>query len=283
MNAKWKMLLLVLTLSLLVGGCAAKTPQTEYAILTQAPQFQPTEAPVSDVSSDLRGGDVLTDFDSGDYNPEAEEGLGDDAIINLPSDSQMTAADLPTTAPTVQSAFAGATPIVIDPIDKPTPTPAPALTFSYTAYSADKLKLSFEGPTDWMVDDTSSDTYVLTNPDTNMSYPATITLRATGVNSGYSSSNLTKEVQQMLATLKESGFKKFSASRTASRTLLDHKGVYANFTATLDDGTKIGGRVHATTMNRMLYTLTMTYPADYINTYEHQVYRQLRKTLKLVK
>ena len=45
-----------------------------------------------------------------------------------------------------QAIYAGATPIPLDPIDMPTPTPKPVLTFSYGIVAADKLRLNFEAP-----------------------------------------------------------------------------------------------------------------------------------------
>ena len=60
--------------------------------------------------------------------------------------------------------YAGASPVVIDPIDKPTPTPLPPITFAYQTYNATKLHLSFDAPAGWIVDDSASDTYILTQP-----------------------------------------------------------------------------------------------------------------------
>ena len=222
-----------------------------------------------------------TDYDDGSYDPTSEEGSGEGEVIDIPDVAEV-AEVTNTPVPTIRSEYAGATPVVIDPIDKPTATPVPALSFSYTTYYATKLHLSFEGPIGWTVDDTDSDTYVITNPDTSADYAASMTIRVTSVTSDYSTSQLTSEVKNMLSTIKSSAsYKSFSPSNTASRTLLDKAGVYANYTAVLSDGTRIAGRVHVTCLNKVLYTVHITYPRDYTDTYVDKVYKKMRDTIKI--
>ena len=114
-----------------------------------------------------------------EYDPRVEEDdyAGDDEWVEpyLPDQPVVTA----TPAPTVRSEYAGATPVVIDPIDKPTPTAVPKLgTLAYVGYDAKNLGLSFEGPAGWTKDDTASDTFIIQNPNARIDYPATLTLRA---------------------------------------------------------------------------------------------------------
>ena len=86
----------------------------------------------------------------------------------------------------------------------------------------------------------------------------------------------------MLATIKGgANIKSFSPSKTAERTLMDNAGIYANYTAELEDGTQIAGRVHATCLNKVLYTVHLTYPRAYTETYIDTVYATLRKTLNI--
>ena len=147
------------------------------------------------------------DFDDGTYDPASEEG-GEWEPVDEPETVAANAAE--TAAPTMQSEYAGATPVVIDPIDKPTPTPLPALNFTYVTYEANALHLTFEGPAGWVPDESEADTYRLTNPDPSMDYAATLTVRAIPVNKQYSKSDLTKEVKGMLDTLSASGaFQRF--------------------------------------------------------------------------
>ena len=49
-----------------------------------------------------------------------------------------------------------ATPVAVDPIDKPTPTPMPTPNYAYKTYTSDSLNISFSIPYTWLL-----------NPNTN--------------------------------------------------------------------------------------------------------------------
>ncbi len=284
---KFRLLALMCVCVLALSACGSSNNNTNFTVVStsssqnlygnQTTATTVTESPSISLTVD----DETADYDDGSYDPASEENSGEGEVITLPD----VAAEPETTStpvPTIRSEYAGATPVVIDPIDKPTATPVPALSFSYTTYDATKLHLSFEGPVGWTVDDTDNDTYVITNPDTSADYAASMTLRVTSVTSDYSNSQLTSEVKNMLNTIKSStSFKSFSPSNTASRTLLDKAGVYANYTAVLSDGTRIAGRVHVTCLNKVLYTVHITYPRDYTDTYVDKVYKKMRDTIKI--
>ena len=232
-------------------------------------------------NADTPSGDSNINFDDGTYDPASEEGRGDDLLggftfVTPPS-------DYITATPTVRSQYAGATPVPTDPIDKPTATVVPPLTFTYTVYDATKLGLSFDGPIGWVVDDSASDTYIIYNPDPSVDYAATLTLRATPVASDYSESDLRREVLGMLSSIGSSGFSTWSPSNTATRSLLTASGVYANYTGTLNGGIEVAGRVQAACLNRVLYTVHITYPRAYTDTYKNGVYDKLRDTIKVTK
>ena len=188
---------------------------------------------------------------------------------------------LPTSAPTIQSDYAGATPVVIDPIDKPTPTPLPPITFTYATYEASALHLTFDAPAGWLADDTQPDSYTLTNPDPSADYAANLIIRMVPVNKNYSKSDLTKEIRGMLDTIKSSGFKTFSPSNTASRTFLNSDGIYANYSGTNSDGVQVAGRVIASCVDKNLYVLHVSYPKGYTDTYVEGVFNKFRHTAKL--
>ncbi len=189
----------------------------------------------------------------------------------------------PTPAPTVRSEYAGATPVVIDPIDKPTPTPVPALTVAYTTYDAIKLGLSFEGPAGWLKDDSAADTFIIQNPNARIDYPATLTLRAEQVSSDYSTSDLKTVINSMLNAIGAAGFDEYDRSNTDTRSLLGKTGVYANYTGTLNDGREVAGRVHAVCVDRVLYTIHITAPRAQWNDYKEKVYDHLKDTLTITK
>ena len=221
-----------------------------------------------------------TNFDDGSYDPASEEGGDWEPVDEQAGDN--TGAAEETAAPVMQSEYAGATPVLIDPIDKPTPTPLPQLTLAYTTYEANALHLTFEGPAGWTVDESEADTYRLTNPDGSMDYAATLTVRAIPVNRQYSKSELTKEVKGMLDTLNASGeFSRFEPSNTADRTFLSNTGVYANYKAVTKEGTLIAGRLIVTCVNKTLYTLHVSYPRGYTEFYVENVYDKFRHSVKL--
>lgn len=271
---KKRMFFLVMALcgALLLTSCAGqnqppyeeiKNPPTQAVNLGQ-PVSQPTDAPDYD-------------FDDGSYDPSAEEEqdiLGGFIDVPLQQEPEVTS------APTVKGQYAGATPVVIDPIDRPTATPVPPLVFTYQTYDATKLHLSFDGPVGWQADDSASDTYVLTNPATDVDYAATMIVRATGVSGDYSLTDLRREAKQMLDTIKGS-YSSFSPSNTADRALMDAKGVYANYKAKLADGTEVAGRIHVTCINKTLYSVHLSYPRAYTDTYVSTVYDTFRHTVKI--
>jgi hypothetical protein len=228
--------------------------------------------------------DVLTTNNSGTQqstgtvgDPLAEE--DDWEAPALPTQVAVT----PTPAPTVRSEYAGATPVVIDPIDKPTPTPVPALSVAYTTYDAIKLGLSFEGPAGWLKDDSAADTFVIQNPNARIDYPATLTLRAEKVASDYTTSDLKTVVSSMLTAIGGAGFDEYDRSSTDTRSLLGKTGVYANYTGTLNDGRQVAGRVHAVCVDKVLYTIHITAPKAQWNDYKEKVYDHLKDTLTITK
>lgn len=213
-------------------------------------------------------------------NPLAEEDdYGTTLTQSLPTQVVATA----TPAPTVRSQYAGATPVVVDPIDKPTPTPVPKLSVTYVAYDAIKLGLAFEGPAGWLQDDSSADTFIIQNPNARIDYPATLTLRAEKVSSDYTTDNLKTIVNGMLKSIGDVGFDSYQPSQTAGRTLLGKNGIYANYEGVLEDGRQVAGRVHAVCVDRVLYTVHLTAPKSQWTDYKNMVYDKLRDTLVITK
>ncbi len=265
--------------ALLLAGCSSE-PQTEYSINVR------TSGQQTDASGLTDGATVSDDYnpesEEDDYVPESGEEAAEDNVVELPS--LVTQAPTDTPIPVISGQYAGATPIVINPIDKPTATPVPELVFSYSTYTVDSLSLTFEAPMGWTADTTQLNTYILRNPDTRADYAATLTITANGTNVEYTTDMLAAEVTAMLNSVKEAGFSKYSPSNTATRKglFMGATGVYANYSGTLTDGTEIAGRLAAFYKNAVLYTVHLTYPKAYTDTYKDKVYDHLRDTLKLV-
>ena len=230
------------------------------------------EVPV--VGQDLYSDSSATvDYDDGSYNPASEEGGGDEIVT--------VAQSAVTAPPIVDSQYAGATPVRIDPIDKPTPTPLPKLTFTYTTYEATALHLKFDGPAGWFVDDSQMDSYILTNPDPSMDYAAKAVIRVTPVSKNYSKTELTKELKGNLDTI-STEFDSFDPSSTATRAFIDGNGVYAAYKGTRKDGIGVAGRVIVNCVNKNLYILHVSYPRALADTFAEGVYNKIRHTMALV-
>ena len=266
-----KRVLLVLTLALcvlLLCSCSSNEPkrydvvtnpnslQTQQSLFdskpTAAPTAVPTMAPAADIAVP--------------------------APTNAPANAGLSTQ--PTAAPTVRGEYAGATPVKIDPLDKPSPSPVPALEFAYQVYDATKLRLSFEAPVGWIKNDAAADVFTLTNPDERMDFAATLSVYARNVSSDYGANELNRVVKDMLSTI-QSDFYSFHDTSTAERTLLDSKGRYADYHAYKKDGTHAYGRVHAVCVNRTLYILHMSCPYAYRETYKDTVYATFRKSVKI--
>ncbi len=265
-------LVLVLCAALAMTACTQKetfptTPQQEET--TVQPQTEQNIFGDTPVPQDI-------DFDDGSYDPTQEEG-GDDEEVDEPAE-----ADIQTPAPTMKGEYAGATPVLIDPIDKPTPTPLPTLTFTYDTYEAKALGLSFEAPSGWLVDDSQPDTYTLTNPDPSMDYAAQLSIRLVPVSKNYTKNELIKEVKGTLDTLGSDGFKKFERSNTAGRKFMNTDAIYANYTGTTTDGVKVAGRIIIACSSKTLYILHVSYPQGYTRTYVDNVYDRFRHSVKTI-
>ena len=265
-------LVLVLCAALVMTACKQKetfptSPQQPE--VTAEPQSEQNIFGDTPVPQDI-------DFDDGSYDPTQEEGGDEEEVIAAANP------DEPTAAPTMQGEYAGATPVLIDPIDKPTPTPLPALTFTYEKYEAKALGLTFEAPSGWLPDDSQPDTYTLTNPNPAMDYAAQLSIRLVPVSKNYTKNELIKEVKGTLDTLGSDGFKKFDRSNTAGRKFMNADAIYANYTGTLTSGVKVAGRIIIACSNKTLYILHVSYPQGYTKTYVEGVYDKFRHTVKAI-
>ena len=277
----WKKRILCLALVLcavfVLSACQKKET---FQTLDQQSAVQPTEEAPQDLQNifgETPIPDAVTDdFDDGSYNPASEEGGDEEQLpLNFSMDSE-------TPVPTAESAYAGATPVLIDPIDKPTPTPLPPLTFNYTRYEATALRLSFEAPANWTPDESKPDTYTLTNPQPDVDYAAQLSITVEPSSKNLTKNELIKEVKNRLDTLGSDGFKKFERSNTAGRKFMNVDGIYANYTGTLTDGAKVAGRMIIACSNKTLYILHVSYPQGYTKTYVDGVYDKFRHSVKTI-
>ena len=220
-------LVLVLCSILVLSSCQKKETFMTLDQQQQQQQQQQTVSQPADAQNlfgetALPQQNAIEDWDNGPYDPSTEEGGDEEFLENLSN-----IVDVQTPAPTMKSEYAGATPVVIDPIDKPTPTPLPPLTFTYQKYEASALHLSFEGPAGWMVDDSMPDTYILTNPTAGVDYAAQLSIQLVPVDKNRNKNELIKEVKNRLDEIGGTHLK-YERSQTAGRKFMNVDGVYAN-------------------------------------------------------
>lgn len=216
MKKGFRTLLLLSACLVLLAGCASE-PKTQYNVNTQGAANTP--------STNTAGSSLPADYDPAS---EEDDYTGDAAStpeeIHLPT--LVTPPPTNTPIPVISGQYSGATPVVIDPIDKPTPTPLPALSFTYQTYTASNLNLTFEGPAGWVVDTSEANSYKLQSPDWATGYAATLVIRANSTSIEYTTDSLTTEVKSMLTNLRNANYPKFSPSNTATR-----KGLFLGATA----------------------------------------------------
>ena len=194
MKKRWLMALALLVCLCLLTACKTSEPD-KYQVKTQTSGQQQTAGATSSTGNKVLVGDEYMD-------PLAEEDYNNfddsDWMEELPTAEPPT----PTPALVFRGEYAGATPVPIDPIDKPTPTAVPPLAaFSFKTYEATKLGLSFEAPVGWRINDSDAAYYELKNPARNVNYEATLTLHAEKVKSQYSTSDLKTVVRNMLSAI----------------------------------------------------------------------------------
>ena len=255
MKKKFVLLALLMLLAISLCACTESTAQ-QNAGNNVVGQTSPMDMPVDDWYNDY---DPASEEDSGLYFVDAKYDAYGNAV------------------------YAGATPIPIDPVDMPTPTPRPELTFTYGEYTAAKLGLKFNSAIGYAINDSASDRYVLTEPAFAVkdNYAATITLQITPITSNYDLADVKTELANYLKNEKTKyiGWETYTA---ASKTLMGKSGYYNNYRAEMYDGTVVRGRVHmAIISDNELLTLHVSCPG-WFNTSYMKVYDQIRDTLQKI-
>ncbi|MDO5022055.1 MAG: hypothetical protein Q4E07_01785 [Eubacteriales bacterium] len=258
-------IILILLASLMLSACSKQADNTN-ATATNLPTQpaalqQPTDVPLPDFAATLPEG----------YDPASEE----DASVLTANAEQNPVAEMPV--------YAGSSPIPIDPVDMPTPTPRQALTFTYAKYTADKLGLSFESIAGYEVDDTQPNVYILNEPASMVkdNFPVQITLSVVPVGNNYNINSLKSELKTKLQDLGKVNYKKWEPTNMSKRSLLGKEGYYANYRGEMFDDTIVRGRIHMALVNNKLITLNVACPGWY-NTDYMSVYSHIRSTLKLL-
>jgi len=290
MNGKWKPLLALGLVLVTLGGCAGQqNPPQELLEITQ--NIGPTPPPTATPNIPANQGDGGQDFSIFANNPydimddlagnltglAEEDYYGGEEIIAGGYDSYM-----PQTAGTPYP-YAGSTPIPLDPVDMPPPPPRAELTFDYIAYNIAGLGVTFSGPIGWVPDESVTEQFSLSEPLSQMkdNQLAILKIYAIPVTANMSESALKTEVLDRLKEISSTNFEKWSPSYTASRHLMGSTGVYANYSGTMANGVAIGGRVHCTCIDKVLYCIEIVFPLAYKSDFE-AVFSEMRKSIKRI-
>ncbi len=254
-----KKICLLLAVILLTGGVPVRFALADGSNLQADPMALPTEAPSTAFS--LPEG----------YDPASEEdNSGYSVYSSAYNDYGCTL-------------YAGATPIPLDPIDMPTPTPKPTLTFSYGLVTSDKLRLSFEAPVGWGIDASAADAVTLINQTALDGYNAYVTVRVYPVASSFKLADLRTELRDTLKELGQYNFAKWSTTDIATRTLLKKDGYYADYKGQYYDGTAIHGRVMLALLdNHQVIMVHLSCPDGYFDSSYKAVINHVRDTLKQI-
>lgn len=262
--------ILFVALILALAGC---TPNTD-------------NIPVASGVQDVQGQPVLPT----DPPADAEEDMGQAAMneegVTIPEDEEgdepfFGGQDMAGNDPVLESTpypFTGATPIVLDPIDMPTPTAAPEISFSYTDYNASKLGLTFRGPEGWNINDEAGNTYTLTEPFERDGVTATITIVRDNITDKPSMTELKKLVDLEIDQMSMAEFQSFQKNSVAERTLLGEDGAYTNYRGVLPGGAVVRGRYHVVAVNNVRYTIHLRHAANFNEDYLKN-YNEIRRTI----
>lgn len=269
-------------LALLLTGCQGQQEDvipevTQFIGPAATATLSPT--PTAEVTANFTEEDALAEEDI-TLLPSTVDDTFDAGLAAQTSLFSSTTTD---TASTTTYPYTGSTPIPLDPIDAPTPTPQAPLNFTYISYSPATVGVTFEAPAGWIPDETYNEVFTLTEPESQMKNGqlGIISIYAVPVTSDYSQTQLEQEIKQRLNTIGALNFVEWRPSYTATRYLMGSEGVYANYTGKLVTGVEVGGRIHATTIDNVLYCIQITYPLDFRTDFM-DVFAQLRETIKRV-
>lgn len=272
MKRNWKLIVCLLLAALMLCACSKQESPEDFPDITQAlgPTSTPTavptaapEAPADEAADAAELGQSI--FSANPYDVDIG-GLTEADILSEEGVDPYQESGLMAVVPEgTPYPYAGSTPIPLDPVDMPTPTPRPDLSFTYASYVASTVGVTFEGPVNWMVDESMPSMLVLSEPDNQVrdGQQCVITLSAEPVSSNYDKGDLKTHVNQRLDTLYVSDFTEWKPSYTATRYMMGTEGVYANYTATRNDGVVIGGRIHYVCIDKVLYGLEIVFPQGY--------------------
>lgn len=182
-----------------------------------------------------------------------------------------------------------ATPVAVDPIDKPTPTPMPTPNFWYDRYDAQEMGVSFSVPLTWLLNPkyNAATTLQFVEPQTEMmdvgGYQTRITIEKVDMGLEQTGDDAQAQLKQALTEL-GSTFTSFTANDPAKTTFAGCPGYYCYYRGDYNDGTKsyaMNGRIVVFAKDRALYQVRLTAPRSWYTYYQY-AYRKIRDSFKFL-
>ena len=180
-----------------------------------------------------------------------------------------------------------ASPIPVDPIDKPTPTPMPKPNFHYDTYVSNNMGVSFSIPYTWLLNPNTNHatTVQFVEPKREMmepdGYQTRITVEKINMGLSQTAADAKLQLQSELEELKAS-FTTFSPGAIDAGNFGGANGYYCYYKAEYNDGTKnyeMNGRIIIVAHEKALYQIRLTTPRNWYSYYNY-LWRQMRSTIK---
>ena len=180
-----------------------------------------------------------------------------------------------------------ATPVAVDPIDKPTPTPAPTPDYMYDTYTSSSMGISFSIPYSWLLNPSTNQetTLQFVEPKSEMmepdGYQTRLTIERFSAGLNQTAADARTRLESVLTEL-EGMFTTFKANDIATASIGGASGYYCYYRATYNDGTKeynMRGRIIIVAHEKDLFQIRLTAPSNWYSYYNF-VYRQIRQTFK---
>ena len=165
----------------------------------------------------------------------------------------------------------------LNPVDMPTPTPRPDVTFEYETYQA-AIGYSFEAPV--RLGDHHGRQHHLRpdRPETRDGVNGQITITVQKVDSGYRVNQLRTELNNQLSEIKRN-YVEFSQATMTGRPLLKYDGYYNTYRGVTYDGIIVRGLMHMCLAERRIVTLSFR-ASGWYNTSYTRVYNRIKNTIK---
>ena len=135
-----------------------------------------------------------------------------------------------------------ATPVAVDPIDKPTPTRAPTPDYMYDTYTSSSMGISFSIPYSWLLNPSTNQetTLQFVEPKSEMmepdGYQTRLTIERFSAGLNQTAADARRRLESVLTEL-EGMFTTFKANDIATASIGGASGYYCYYRATYNDGT----------------------------------------------